>query len=225
MATMMLLKVADSLMPRTSRMVMIADDHHGRDVEHGAGAGPAFGEQAPDVPPGVRGRGMVVRREVKAGGITIPRSLQEGDDVARPADGDGGGGKQILENQVPADDPGDEFAQRGVAVSVGRPGDGDHGRELGVAQAGKGASQSRQHEGKDNRRPGVLRRRLAGEHENARANDCPDAQSGQVQRPQRSFEAVVASGSRLAGRRHFFRRNKFMGGRSAGQLIVGQVNG
>ncbi len=36
-------------------------------------------------------------------------------DVARPADGDGGGGEQVLEDQVPADDPGDELAQRGVA--------------------------------------------------------------------------------------------------------------
>ena len=45
----------------------------------------------------------------------------------------------VLEDQVPADDPGDEFAHGGVGVGVGAAGDGDHGGEFGVAEAGEAA--------------------------------------------------------------------------------------
>ena len=52
----------------------------------------------------------------------------------------------VLEDEVPADDPGDQLAERRVGVGVGRPGDGDHAGELGVAEAGEGADDSHQHQ-------------------------------------------------------------------------------
>ena len=48
-------------------------------------------------------------------------------------------GAGVLEDEVPADDPGDELAEGGVGVGVGGAGDGDHAGELGVAEAGEGA--------------------------------------------------------------------------------------
>ena len=45
----------------------------------------------------------------------------------------------VFQDQVPADDPGDQLAHGGVGVGVGAAGDGDHRRQLGVAQRGERA--------------------------------------------------------------------------------------
>ena len=60
---------------------------------------------------------------------------QQAHEVARPADRDGRRAERVLEDQVPADDPGDELARRRVGVGVGAARDRDHRRELGVAEA------------------------------------------------------------------------------------------
>jgi hypothetical protein len=41
--------------------------------------------------------------------------------VPRPGDGDGGGTDGLFEDQVPADQPGGQLAQRGVGIRVNRP--------------------------------------------------------------------------------------------------------
>ncbi len=63
--------------------------------------------------------------------------VQQIDDVRGEADADAHVGEGVFEDEVPADDPGDEFAERGVGVGVGGAGDGDHAGELGVAEAGE----------------------------------------------------------------------------------------
>ena len=63
--------------------------------------------------------------------------------VAGPSDGNGGGGEQVFQNEVPADDPGEEFAEACVGVGVGAPGGGNHGGVLGVAEAGKETANTR----------------------------------------------------------------------------------
>ena len=50
-------------------------------------------------------------------------------------------GARVLEDQVPADDPGDEFAHGRVSVGVGRAGDGDHAGEFGVAKSSESADE------------------------------------------------------------------------------------
>ena len=55
--------------------------------------------------------------------------------------GDAHVGEGVFEDEVPADDPGDELAEGGVGVSVGGAGDGDHAGELGVTEAGEAADQ------------------------------------------------------------------------------------
>ena len=78
------------------------------------------------------------------------------------SDGDAHVGEGVFEDEVPADDPGDEFAQGGVGVGVGRAGDGDHAGEFGVAEAGERADErdedEREARARDLRRGG--RRRL-----------------------------------------------------------------
>ena len=117
--------------------------------------------------------------------------LQKGNDITRPADRDGRGGKQIFENQIPADDPGDEFAERRVAVSVGRAGKRNHRGKFRVTKPGEGAGQSGEDEGINNGRSGVLRGGLAGEDKNAGADDRADAQRGEVDGAEGAFEAFV----------------------------------
>ena len=103
--------------------------------------------------------------------------LAEGEDVAAPAGADGGGAEGVFEDEVPADDPGEDFAERGVAVGVGGAGDGDHGGELGVAEAGEDAADARDDEGEHHAGAGVARGGRAGEHEDASADDGADARA------------------------------------------------
>ena len=90
--------------------------------------------------------------EVNWAGMLMPKSWRTLDDVARPADRDRRGADHVFEDQVPADQPGDELAHRGIGVGVGRAGD-RHGRgHLGVAEAGEGAGDAAEDERERDRR-------------------------------------------------------------------------
>ena len=67
----------------------------------------------------------------------IPNEPTKLVEVARPADGDGRGGEQVLEQQVPADEPGQEGPEGRVGVGVGRAGGRDHRGQLRVAERGQ----------------------------------------------------------------------------------------
>ena len=69
--------------------------------------------------------------------------VEEFDGVARPTDGDGGGGEEVFQNKVPADDPSKEFAETGIGVGVSAAGGGNHGGVLGVTEAGKETADAR----------------------------------------------------------------------------------
>src|SRR5579859_8028369 len=64
------------------------------------------------------------------------------------ADADGHVADGVFEDQVPADNPGDEFAHRGVGVGVGASCDGDHCRKLGVTDRSEATSNGDEDEGK-----------------------------------------------------------------------------
>src|SRR6185312_1188642 len=66
--------------------------------------------------------------------------------VSAEADGDGHVADGVFQDEVPADDPGKNFAEGGVRVGVGAAGDGNHGGEFRIAQAGKGAGDGDQNE-------------------------------------------------------------------------------
>ena len=124
------------------------DDEHGRNIEDGAGAAPDAGRR-------VIGK----RRACELVGDRDAEVAEEADDVAGPADGDGGRADRVFEDQVPADDPGDELAQRRIGIGVGAAGNRDDGGHLRVAEAGKGAGKAAKHEGECDGRAGVGRRR------------------------------------------------------------------
>ena len=53
-----------------------------------------------------------VRRSVRSqAGISIPKPRSSSHEVARPGDGDGDVAHRVLDDEVPADDPGDELAR------------------------------------------------------------------------------------------------------------------
>ena len=97
----------------------------------------------------------------------------------------------VLEDEVPADDPRDQLAERRVGVRVGGAGDRHHGRELRVAQRREPARHRHEQERDDQRRPGAdvlgpAGRRRADRREDARADDGADAERGQLHRARAS---------------------------------------
>ena len=117
--------------------------------------------------------------------------------VAAPADGHRRHRHAVLEDQVPADDPRDELAERRVAVGVGAARDRDRRGQLGVGEGREQAGDPREGEGDDDRRAGIADA-LADDHEDAGADDRADAQRGEVEDSDRSFETVLGVAAGLA---------------------------
>ncbi len=112
--------------------------------------------------------------------------------VAAPANRHRHRADGVLENQVPADHPGDQLAQRGVGIGVGAAGDRDHRRELGVAQRRERARQARREVRHGDRRAGLVGRGGAGQHEDAGADDGSDTQERKVERTQAASERLAS---------------------------------
>ena len=108
-------------------------------------------------------------------------------EIAAPSGGHRGRLQRVLQNQVPADHERDQFPEREIGVRVCRAGNRRHRREFGIAQAGEAAADRGQQERHHQRRAGG-QRALAGEYEDAGADDRPDAQHRQVERVHRAFE-------------------------------------
>jgi len=106
---------------------------------------------------------------------------------------------RVFENQVPADDPGEEFAEGGVAISIGAASHWHERGEFAVAQRGEDGGQPGERERKHHRRTGILGRDGSGEHKDAGADNGPDAQGGEIYRTQRPMEALVCQRLGLQG--------------------------
>ena len=156
------------------------DDRHGGQIDDGAGA-----HQVQRV------RALIEWRVRKRGRDVDVHLLQEADRVARPADRDGGDRKQVLQDQVPADEPGDALAERRVRVGVGAAGDRDHRGEFRVAQSGERAAEAGDDERQRQRRSGVLGGGGTGEHEDAGADDAADAEQRQLRGGERASQLVA----------------------------------
>ena len=135
---------------------------------------------------------------------------QQRGEIAAPGDRDGDVADRVLEDQIPADDPGDQLAERRVGVGVGAAGLRNHRRQLGVAEAGERAHHAEQQEREDQRRPGAVahdlavRQHLAGggradRREDARADHRADREHDQIARAHDALQRRVAS--RRAARR------------------------
>ena len=162
--------------------------------------------------------------------------MQQLDHVARPAHRHRRRAHRVFQHQVPADDPGQQFAHGGVGVGVRAARDRDHGGEFAVAHAGEGAADGGHHEGEHHRGPGVVGRGDAGQREQARADDRADAQGHQVYRAQRPLQVVLAAlgfghdPAQRFGRKQvhahmvaFFRQIKYTGTPSSTMMRPGHV--
>ena len=112
--------------------------------------------------------------------------------MAAPSHSHRGRAEGIFQNQIPADDPRDQFAQRRVRVRIRAARDRNHRSKLGVTQPRKSAGNAREDERDHNRGSGKLRRGLARDHKNARPDNCANAQREQIQRAQRAPQALFA---------------------------------
>ena len=130
--------------------------------------------------------------------------MQQRDNIARPADGDGGGAHGVFEDEVPTDDPGEDLAQGRIGIGVGAAGDRQKRGEFGVAQADEGTGDAADDEGEHDTGAGIVRRRRAGENEDTGADDAADAERRNAQRPKRLAKRVLTrfvddGGYRLSG--------------------------
>ena len=118
---------------------------------------------------------------------------QQSDGISGPSYGHGRGAEGVLEDEIPADDPGDELTHCRIRVSVGAAGDGDHARQLGVAKTGKSAGDSGEDHRESKRRAGVLGCDVTGELEDSCSDDGSDAESDESQRSQLPTQRPRAS--------------------------------
>ena len=134
-ATMTLLTRAD-FVDADYRQCRNGDDHHHcRHIDDRTG----------HLPGAVRS--VVSERRTRIGaGYGDAEIVEEAHHIARPADGDGGGTERVFEEQIPADDPSDQLAHRGVGISVGAARDRYGRGHLGIAQAGAGADEAGEYE-------------------------------------------------------------------------------
>ena len=156
-------------------------------------------------------------RRVGVGNLDA-EAFEEAFEVAGPADRDGHSADAVFEDEVPADDPSHQFAERGVGVSVGAAGDRDSGGHLGVAQASEGAGDGADDKGEDDRWASVRGGGVAGEDEDAGADDAADADHHQVGGGEGTFERPFARGGgfSLEG------CDAFAGEQAHGQFVTGR---
>ena len=125
----------------------------------------------------------------------MSKIAQEVLEVVRPAVGDGRGADGVLEDEVPADDPGEELAEGGVARRCRpsrRPGPSRRTRR---SRARRRCRRSRRRRTRASA-PGPVRSCAAtpGQHEDAGADDRADPEAGELDRPEHSSQPVVALG-------------------------------
>ena len=72
----------------------------------------------------------------------IPKILQ----ISREPDGHRHVRHRVFEDQIPTDDPREDFPEDRVGIGIRAAGDGNHGSKLGVAEAGEQARNRHQNE-------------------------------------------------------------------------------
>ena len=92
--------------------------------------------------------------------------------VRRPAVGDRGRADGVFQNQVPANDPSEQFTQGGVGIRIRRARDRHHRSKLRVAERRKDTRNPRQHKREHQRRSGAVMGRDPGQDEDTGANNC-----------------------------------------------------
>ena len=153
-------------------------------------------------------------RTEKRGAITGGEPLRQDDagagarqqrlEVVTPGDGDRDVADRVLEDQIPADDPRDQFAERRVRVGVRAARLRNHRRELRVAEARECAGGAKQEEREHQRgsragayemagRVELARRRRPDRAEDPGADDGADGEHDQIAGAERPLQALLAA--------------------------------
>ena len=80
-------------------------------------------------------------------------NIEQLDEVVRPAGRDRARAHGVFQRQVPADNPGEQFAQSGVSIGISAARERNHRGKFGVAEPGEGAADPGKHEGEHQARP------------------------------------------------------------------------
>ena len=112
--------------------------------------------------------------------------------MSRPSGRNCCGRKAIFQDKVPGDQPGDELAQCGIGIGIGRARYRDHRRQFGVAHGRKDTDDPGEHERQHNGRSCIDRGLLAGQHEDPAADHPTDTQQGQGGHAQRPAQRMLA---------------------------------
>ena len=122
---------------------------------------------------------MLERRMRPLVGNAQTEPIEHAIGIFAPGDRDRRRADRVFENQIPADDPCDQLAHRGVGISIGAARDRNHRRELGVTQTGKCAADSGDDEGEHDRWTRAIRNCGGRSHEQTRADNRADAEHDQ----------------------------------------------
>ena len=114
-------------------------------------------------------------------------TFQQFVEITGPSGGHGGRLQCVFQNQIPADHKCDQLAERQIRVRICGTGHWCHCCELCIAQSCETAADRGQEEGDAQCRT-CGEGALAGEHENAGADDGADSQHGKVKRFQCAFQ-------------------------------------
>ena len=128
----------------------------------------------------------------KIWGYFQAKIAQKTRNIAGPADCDRCRAEGIFEDQVPTDDPGDEFTHRRIGISIGAAGN-RHGRShLGIAEAREGADEPGEDKREAHSRPGMGGGGIARQNEDARTDDAADTKRDKACKRQRSAQPRFA---------------------------------
>ena len=120
------------------------------------------------------------RGGTKGGRDVEAKVVKEFDGISRPAHRHRGGGKEVFQDEIPTNNPGQKLTQGGIGIGIGATRGGDHGSVFGVAEAGEKAADARDGEGEDESGPGVLSGGRAGQNKNSGANDGSDPEENEL---------------------------------------------
>ncbi len=165
-----------------------------------------------------------------------PEAGEQRREVAAPGNGDRDVADGVLEDEIPADDPGDQLAERRVGIGVGAARLRNHRRQLRVAQAGERADAAEEEERENERRAGAVaddvavRQHLAcrggaDRGEDPGADHRADGQHDEIAGAEHPLEAALLAGNLVSDRlarkelRHVARR--VLAGIAADQAAAG----
>ena len=137
------------------------------------------------------------RRVGEGGGKGDAEARQQIEEIGRPAHRHSRSGDAIFQHHVPADKPRHKAAHGGVSVGIGAAGMGNHAGKFGIAKPGKETAGAGDDEGQHHGGPGMLRRRRAGDHENARPDHRTDADQGEIEGSQRPAQLMLVGDDRI----------------------------